>query len=105
MAVIDADALAIATGLSSEIATRFHGVCVAIIERYASDAPDSIKSESLIRMTSYIDSSRTGLAVRDLKVTDSLTFEFRSAGSALRLSGSAALLSPWRNRKVGRCAE
>ena len=54
-------------------------------------------------MSSYLDSSRDGLAVRELKVTDTLTFEFRGPGSALRLSGSAALLSPWRNRTVGRC--
>ena len=103
MAVIDAAALATATGLTSEVATRLRAVCVPIIEAYASDAPDEIQSEALIRMSSYLDSSRAGLAIRDLKVTDSLTFEFRAAGSALRLSGSAALMSPWRNFSVGRC--
>ena len=104
MAVIDADGLATATGLSLEVATRLRGVCLAIVEKYAT-APDEIVSESLIRMSSYIDSSRAGLAVRELKATDALSFEFRAAGSALRLSGISALLSPWRNRKVGRCAE
>ena len=101
--MIDAAALATATGLSSAVATRLHPVCAAIITKYAPDAPDAIQSEALIRMASYLDSSRAGLALRELKVTDALTFEFRAAGSALRLSGSAALLSPWRNRTVGRC--
>ena len=103
MAVVDASALATATGLSSAVATRLRAVCLPIIEQYASDAPDELKSESLIRMSSYLDSSRAGLAIRDLKVTDSLTLEFRAAGSALRLSGAAALMSPWRNFTVGRC--
>ena len=101
--MIDAAALATATGLSSAVATRLRAVCLPIILAYASTAPDELKSESLIRMSSYMDASRVGLAIRELKVTDSLTFEFRAPGSALRLSGSAALLSPWRNRTVGRC--
>ena len=103
MAVIDAAALSSATGLSSAVATRLRAVCLPIILAYAPDAPDEIQSEALIRMSSYLDSSRAGLAIRELKVTDALTFEFRAAGSALRLSGSAALLSPWRNFTVGRC--
>ena len=73
MAVIDADGLATATGLSLEVATRLRGVCLAIVEKYAT-APDEIVSESLIRMSSYIDSSRAGLAVRELKATDALSF-------------------------------
>ena len=105
MAVIDATALAVATRLSSAVATRLRAVCLLIIEKYASDAPDEVKSEALIRMSSYMDSSRAGLAIRELKVTESLTIEFRAAGSALRLSGGSALLSPWRNRTVGRCEE
>ena len=103
MAVIDAAVLATATGLAADVATRLRAACLPIINAYADDAPDELKSESLIRMSSYLDSSRAGLAVRELKVTDSLTFEFRAAGSALRLSGSAALLSPWRSRTTGRC--
>ena len=103
MAVIDAAALAVETELSSEVATHLHAVCTAIVELYSPDAPDELKSEALIRMSSYLDSSRDGLAVREMKVTDTLTYEFRGPGSALRLSGSAALLSPWRNRTVGRC--
>ena len=101
--MIDAAALATATGLSSAVATRLRAVCLPIILAYASEAPDEIQSEALIRMSSYLDSSRAGLAVRELKATDALQFEFRAAGSALRLSGSAALMSPWRNFSVGRC--
>ena len=103
MAVIDASELATITGLASDVAARLRAVCLPIIEKYADDAPDEVKSEALIRMTSYLDSSKVGMAIRELKVTDSLTFAFRAAGSALRLSGSAALMSPWRNRTVGRC--
>ena len=103
MAVIDAAALATATGLSSAVATRLRAVCLPIIEQYASDAPDEIQSEALIRMSSYLDSSRAGLALREMKVLDVITFEFRGAGSALRLSGAAALMIPWRNFTVGRC--
>ena len=103
MAVIDAAALATATGLAADVATRLHAVCLPVIELYASGAPDELKSESLIRMSSYLDSSRAGLALREMKVLDVIAFEYRAAGSALRLSGSSALLSPWRNRTVGRC--
>ncbi len=103
MAVIDATALAAETELSSAVATHLRAVCLPIIEKYSTDAPDELKSEALIRMSSYMDSSRAGLAIRELKVTESLTMEFRAAGSARRLSGSSALLSPWRRRTTGRC--
>ena len=101
--MIAAAALALEMESTLSVATHLHTVCLALIERYSPAAPDEVKSEALIRMASYLDSSRDGLAVRDLKVTDTLTFEFRGAGSALRLSGSSALLSPWRPRTVGRC--
>ena len=78
-------------------------MCLPVIEKYASDAPDEIQSEALIRMSSYLDSSRAGLAIREMKVLDVITSEYRAVGSALRLSGGSALLSPWRNRAVGRC--
>ena len=84
-------------------ATRLLSVATSLITAYASSAPQQCRDEAAIRTASYLDSSRAGLAIRELKVTDSLTFEFRGAGSALRLSGSAALLSPWRNFTVGRC--
>ena len=103
MAVITAAALGEETELPSAVAIHLRSVCLPIIEKYSPDAPDEVKSEALIRMSSYLDSSRGGLAIRDLKVTESLTVEFRAAGSTLRLSGSAALLSPWRRRSVGRC--
>ena len=103
MAVIDATALGTETELPSAVAIHLRAVCLPIIEKYSPDAPDAAKSEALIRMSSWLDSSRGGLGIRSLKVTESLTIEFRAAGSALRLSGSSALLSPWRRRTTGRC--
>ena len=67
MAVIDASELATITGLASDVAARLRAVCLPIIEKYADDAPDEVKSEALIRMTSYLDSSKVGMAIRELK--------------------------------------
>ena len=103
MAVIDAAALGAATGLALDVATRLRRACEPVIERYASGAPDELKSEALIRMASHMDSSLPGLALRQMKVGDGITVDFRAAGSSLRLSGATSLLAPWRNRTVGRC--
>ena len=76
MAVITEAALATETELSLEVATPPYAVCLALIERYSPAAPDEVKSESLIRMASYLDSSRDGLAVKEMKVTDTLSSSF-----------------------------
>ena len=107
---LTASQLAVALGSSDPpsaaklaVATRLLSVTVELVNQYAADAPQSIRDEAAIRTAAYLDSSTAGVALRSMKVTDSLTFEFRAAGSGMRLSGAAALLSPWRNRTVGRC--
>ena len=85
------------------VATRLLSVTVELVNTYASAAPQSIRDEAAIRTAAYLNSSTAGAALRSLKVGDALQFEFRAAGSALRLSGSSALLSPWRSRTTGRC--
>ena len=83
-------------------ATRLLSVSKALVLNYAPNAPTAVRDESCIRVAGYLDAASGGAALRSLKAGD-VNFEFRSPGSALRLSGAAALLSPWRRRAVGRC--
>ena len=88
-----------------------HAVCTALIEAYAPGAPDAVKSEALCRAAGYLRTSDGSAAVfQQIQITGSsgtaVDLKFRSAcGSALRCSGAAALLSPWRVRRAVRVAE
>ena len=106
MAVIDAATLAGELGVMD--ATRLHSVCLSLIERYAPGAPDDVKSEALIRMAGYLHASDGAMAMfQQIQITGSagaaVDLRFRSAcQSAMRCSGAAALLSPWRVRRAVR---
>ena len=86
-------------------ATRLLSVSKSLVNGFASAAPTAVREEACIRVAGYLDASMGGgaAALRSLKVGSDLSFEFRSPGSALRLSGSAAMLSPWRQRTARRC--
>ena len=104
MAVIDR--LVLATELGIADATRLRSVCLSVIEVYAPAAPDDLKSEALIRMAGYLHTSDGSMGVfQEVEITGSagasVDLTFRSAcSSALRCSGAAALLSPWRKRRA-----
>ena len=89
------------------LATRLHAVATAVVERYAPGAPEELRDEGLLRVAGYLFADepaakvlrRLGLSGGDLDI------EIRSPGSALRLSGAAALLSPYRVRRAIAVAE
>ncbi len=84
-------------------ATRLHAVALDAVNRYAPGAPDSLKTEAIIRTAGYLYADQAGARVmRRLQVGDHVTIEPRAPGSALRLSGAAALLSTYRVRRAAR---
>ena len=100
--------LRLALGLADDAAgnvtaTRLLAVASALVTRYAPDAPDAIANEGAIRTAGYLSADSPELrTLRKLTVGDGLDIEPRAVGSALRLSGAAALLSSWRVRRAVR---
>lgn len=92
---------------NAAVANRLHAVATAVVERYAPGAPEALRDEGLLRVAAYLFADepaakvlrRLGLNGGDLDV------ELRAPGSALRLSGAMALLSPYRIRRATRVAE
>lgn len=84
-------------------ATRLLAVVTGEINLYAPDAPPSTANEAALRMAGYLYLTSDSAHLNSLKVHD-VDLEFRSpAGSALRLSGGMALLSPYKRRRAAVC--
>ena len=84
-------------------ASRLFNVARALVERYAPACPDDVHTEALLRTAGFILADDPALRVlRSVKVPDALEVEPRAPGSAVRLSGAAALMSPWRERRAVR---
>ena len=95
--------LAAAVGSSESVAERLGPVAAALVERYASRAPPEIKSESVVRCCGWLYQSTPGLADSKLSAGPvDIVRTFSPGYSALRHSGSMALLSPWKIRRAGR---
>ena len=97
MALITATELAAAirAGTSTEEmaeVNRLHGYAAAAVERFAAAAPDSIKSEAMVRLAGYLY-DQPGAA--------------RGMGyaNAFRNSGCASILLPYRSHRAGRVGE
>ena len=86
--------------------TRLRSLCVCLIDTYAPGAPDKVKCEAVIRTAGYLHAyDGTAAVLQQFQVSGAsgsgVDLKFRSAcGSALRCSGAAALLSPWRVRRA-----
>lgn len=91
-------------GASTANASRLLAIASALVERYASDAPEAVQNEAVIRFAGYLEGSRASgfgawSAVEiggGLKVDSSAHH-----AAAFRNSGAAALLGPWRTRHCG----
>ena len=96
------DALAAALGENDEATVRRLGsTAAALVERYAPAAPQSIRNEATIRCSGWLG-AQPSAAIRDEKVGE-LAISYNPASmSALRHSGAAAILSPWKIRRAGR---
>ena len=79
---------------------RLLEVSTALVLRYAPDAPDTIHNEATIRTAGYL-LEQPAASLRTLKLAD-LSRSYQGGQiSALRSSGSMALLSPWKVRRGG----
>ena len=91
-----APALATATGLTTAEAERLLVVATQIVQHFAEDAPPALLDESVIRIAAYMSGSQATTAMSSMAVGDGMDVKFRGPGSALRLSGAASILSPYR---------
>ena len=91
---------------NAAVANRLYAVASAEVLRYAPAAPSDVQDEALLRMAGYLFSDDAGAKVfRRFDLSETVTLEPRAPGSALRLSGAGALLSPWRVRRAVAVAE
>ena len=96
-------ALAAAVGSSESVAGRLGPVAAELVERYAGGAPEAVKSEAVIRCAGWLHESKPGLADEKMSVGPlDIVKTFSPGLSALRHSGSMALLGPWKIRRAGR---
>ena len=76
---------------------RLGGAASALVEAFASAAPQAIKSEATIRTAGYLEGvPHLGFASVDVGPIK-MAFDRERARSALRLSGAKGLLAPWRS--------
>ena len=84
-------------------ASRLFNVAKGLVARYAPACPDDVHNEALLRVAGYLHADDAAFkTLRSVKVPDALEVEPRAPGSAVRLSGAAALMSPWRERRAVR---
>ena len=101
VATITSAELATAIDETDAIAARLLAVASAVVAQYAPDVPVALANEGVIRVAAHLANQSSG-AEREVKITEHLSVAYRAPGSALRLSGASALLSPWRKRTAGR---
>ena len=79
-----------ATGEETAEVTRLLAYATAAAERYGPDAPEAVANEAVVRIAGYLLDAPT--APRGSGFADALTN-----------SGAAAILSPWRVHRGGKC--
>ena len=97
---IDAAGLAEAIGVDLATAVRLLAVATALVNRYASAAPDAISNEATIRCAGWL-AVQPSAAIRSETEGDVSTSYAPSMQSALRHSGAMSLLSTWKVRRAG----
>ena len=102
MAVSLSDAeLGRALSVNDALALRLLPVAVALVERFAPDAPDAIQNEAVIRCAGWLVEAPAG-PIRSETTGDLRSgFDTSRALGALRHSGAMGLLSPWKVRRAG----
>ena len=98
---------AIQPGASNDVIERLGQVASAMVEKFAPSAPDSVRSEALIRFAGYLieagkndfGATRSDLKdIGDIKLSNEYV---TNHGMAFRHSGAMALLAPWKVRRAG----
>ena len=94
-------ALSAALAVNQALADRLHPVAVALVERYAPEAPEAVQNEAAIRCAAWL-ADQPAAGVRSMRTGDvSTSFDGARALGALRHSGAMGLLSPWKVRRGG----
>ena len=93
---ISADELATALGGEAEMAQRLLPVARESVERFAANAPVEVLNEAIIRLAAWLKSSPPGDLVPTAVGSINFTWRPGAARNALRNSGAAGLLAPWR---------
>ena len=98
---LTASELEAALAINAALAARLHPVAVALVERFAPDAPEAVQDEAAIRCAGWLAESPAG-AIRG-EVTGDIRTSYDGARSmgALRHSGAMGILSPWKVRRAG----
>ena len=95
-------ALAAAIGAEEVVAARLLPVATALVERYAPGAPAPVQDEAVIRCSAgYLIEQPAG-SIR-AEQEGAVSTEYATASlSALRHSGAAGLLTPWKVRRTSK---
>ena len=91
---------AIGPDLADERVQALGSTAATLVERYAAGAPQPVKNESVTRTAGWL-AEQPSAAVRSDATGDVSTSYAATHVSALRHSGSMALLSPWKQRRAG----
>ena len=89
------------TKLTDDRAAALGNAASALVERFAPDAPQSIRNEATIRIAGWVY-AREPKPVQGITV-GGIKLDFRErffAPDAMRNSGARALLTPWRTRRA-----
>ena len=100
MTLTDAE-IAAALAVNDALAARLHAVAVALVERYAPDAPPAVQNEAAIRCAGWLAESPAGAIRSEVTGDVRTTFDGARSLGALRHSGAMGLLSPWKVRRAG----
>ena len=92
--------LAAVLDVEEDVASRLLSVTVELVERFAPDAPLSVRSEAIIRCSGWLYESPASGA-RMERTGEIATSFMPAATGALRASGAMSLLSPWKVRRAG----
>ena len=85
------------TGTDIETATRLLAVSTEMVNDYASDVPDAVADEAVIRLAGYLHEVPPGIMSQSVEDVGSLAYK---GTSPLRSSGAMALLSPFKKRRA-----
>ena len=78
-------------------AARLLEVCTEMVNDYASDVPDAVADEAVIRLAGYLHEVPPGIMSQSVEDVGSVAYK----GTApLRSSGAMALLSPFKKRRA-----
>ena len=91
-------ALGVGDGVDDQTLARWGATASERVERYAPDAPQATKDESVVRLAGYVSEMQYGTVRSESIGPKSMEFTTNNA-AAFRNCGAAGLLSPWRIRR------